>query len=271
MILRVVFLTIIAGIMNLNVCCGIVSAASSQEFFPFLGEVISDNVNIRAGQSVNYEKLSVVNIGDKLVVIERAYSWYKIMLPASATNYISNKYIELIESDFGEIIGNKVNIRSKSNISSSVIGQLVKGDKVFILGEEKGFYKIYPHKKSFGWISDKFIKFKSNDISKYKRTLSDEKEREYILKKQEEERIAEELKSIVTIRGIVKVQEDVELDGLIFMLMVDDSSVYYIKGFNEVLGGFVNKKIKVEGKVDQNSTTIVSFPIINALKFQIEL
>lgn len=271
MILRVVFLTIIAGIMNLNVCCSFVSAATAQEFFPFLGEVTSDNVNIRAGQSVNYEKLNELNTGDNLVVLERVYSWYKIMLPESSPNYISSKYVELIEPDFGEIVGNKVNIRSNNNISSSIIGQLVKGDKVFILGEEDGFYKIYPHKKSFGWISDEFIKFKSNDISKYARNLSDEKEREYVLQKQEEERIAEELKSIVTIIGTVKVQKDVELNGLIFMLVVDDNSAYYIKGFNEVIGDFVNKKVKVEGKIDKNSTAIVSYPIFNAIKFQLEL
>ncbi|MBU0467652.1 MAG: SH3 domain-containing protein [Candidatus Omnitrophica bacterium] len=257
--------------MNLNVCCTFVSAASVQEFFPFLGEVTSEKVNIRAGQSVNFENLCFVNNGDKLVVLERDYSWYKVMLPEKADNFISSKYVELIESDFGEIVGDHVNIRSKSNTSSSIVGQLVRGDKVVILSEEEGFYKIYPHKNSFGWIADEYIKFTSKDISKYKRTLSDEKERELLLKRQEEERIAEELKSIVTIAGVIQVQEDIELDGLIFKIVADDSSVYYIKGFNDVLGGFVNKKVKVEGKVDQNSRQIVSFPIVNALKFQLEL
>ena len=271
MILRFAFLSILFCMMNLNVCCVFVSAASVQEFFPFLGEVISEKVNIRAGQSVNFEMLCFVNNGDKLVVIERDYSWYKVMLPESADNFISTKYVELIEPDFGEIIGDQVNIRSKSDTASSIIGQLVRGDKVMILSEEEGFYKIYPHKKSYGWIADKYIKFKSRDISSYKRNLSDEKERELLLKKQEEERIAEELKSIVTIVGTVKTQENVELDSLVFMLIADDSSVYYIKGFNEVLGDFVNKKVRVQGKVDKNAEAIVSHPIVNALKFQLEL
>ena len=113
MILRVVFLFTICCLLSFNFGLEPGSAVfAAQEFFPFLGEITANKVNVRAGQSVNFEKLCSLEAGDQVIVIEKNFSWYKIRLPECAESYVSAKYIQLLDGHFGEISGDRVNIRS---------------------------------------------------------------------------------------------------------------------------------------------------------------
>jgi len=51
--------------------------AAAQEM-PFVGVVVGDNVNIRAGASVNYYAVGQLNKGDLVRVHENLYGWYVI-------------------------------------------------------------------------------------------------------------------------------------------------------------------------------------------------
>ncbi|MDP8211874.1 MAG: SH3 domain-containing protein [Candidatus Zapsychrus exili] len=94
MILRRIILSIII----LFLCSGAYGAdaslsASGQNIFPFVAEPTKDSVNVRAGQSVNFEKLCKVSIGEEVFVVGSQYSWYKIKLPNRAISFVSKKYI----------------------------------------------------------------------------------------------------------------------------------------------------------------------------------
>src|SRR3989338_1380173 len=65
---------------------------AAQESFPFLAEAINERVNVRAGQSQNFEKLCQLEKGEEVIVVGKDFSWYKIQLPSRTHVYVSDKY-----------------------------------------------------------------------------------------------------------------------------------------------------------------------------------
>jgi len=92
-------------------------AYGQQELFPFVAEVTSKTVNIRAGQSKNFETLDKLKKGDLVIVLEHEFSWYKVKLHKTAKSYISNQFIQEVGEDKGIVIGNRVNIRGGASAS----------------------------------------------------------------------------------------------------------------------------------------------------------
>jgi uncharacterized protein YgiM (DUF1202 family) len=127
------------------------------EEFPFLGEVTAQNVNVRAGADISFERIHKLNKGRKIVVVGKQYDWYKIRLPRRAICYISSDYVARDDSDLGTVIGNNVNLRAKANQNSTILGQLDKGEKVKILERIKDWYKIQVPKNCFGWMHARFV------------------------------------------------------------------------------------------------------------------
>src|SRR3990167_4428788 len=140
---------------------------AAQESFPFLAEAINERVNVRAGQSQNFEKLCQLDKGEEVVVVGKDFSWYKVQLPPSTYVYISDKYVRLVGSMEGEIIGDRVNVRSSAKVESTIVGQVEKGSRVRVLEKIPGWYKIAPPAQVFGWVADGLVKFKSRDITAY--------------------------------------------------------------------------------------------------------
>ena len=75
-----------------------VLAFAAQESFPFLAQAINERVNVRAGQSQNFEKLYQLEKGEEVVVVGKDFSWYKVQLPPGTYVYISDKYVRLVSS-----------------------------------------------------------------------------------------------------------------------------------------------------------------------------
>src|ERR1044071_6373446 len=73
------------------------SVYAAQPSFPFVAEVNSDQVNVRAGQSSNFEKVYQLAKNDQVVVVNQSYSWYKIRLPKLAKSFIADKYVKLLD------------------------------------------------------------------------------------------------------------------------------------------------------------------------------
>jgi len=151
------------GLCIVVLCAGQVYA--NQESFPFVAESAGDRVNVRAGQSANFERLCQLNIGEEVVVVGKEYSWYKIQLPPSANSYISKGYVQFLGQNAGGITANNVNIRAGAGIHFTTLGQLMKGEQIYIQEEFDKWYRIEPVSDSYGWVSEKFLTFKSKDIS----------------------------------------------------------------------------------------------------------
>lgn len=158
--LRTLFLLI-------SICWASTSAFAQQTVYPFLAKTKSDNVNIRSGQSVNFEILARLEKDQELIVLDKLYSWYKVMLPVDAKSYISAEFFAPLGENQGVIVGNRVNVRADAGPRYTVLGQLNKDDFVVVRGQEGEWIQIQPLDTSVGWVSDKYIEFKSEDISYY--------------------------------------------------------------------------------------------------------
>jgi len=92
-------------------------AFAQQEFFPFLAEVTGDRVNVRSGQSANFERLCQIDKGEEIVVEGKEFSWYKVRLPSSAKSFVSKKYVQFLGQNAGGVIADRVNIRAGADPS----------------------------------------------------------------------------------------------------------------------------------------------------------
>jgi len=142
-------------------------AFAQQEFFPFLAEVTGDRVNVRSGQSANFERLCQIDKGEEIVVEGKEFSWYKVRLPSSAKSFVSKKYVQFLGQNAGGVIADRVNIRAGAGTHYTILGQLNRGEQIFIQEELDGWYRIRPVTKSYGWVMDRFLTFKSRDIIVY--------------------------------------------------------------------------------------------------------
>jgi SH3-like domain-containing protein len=140
---------------------------AQQEFFPFLAEVTGDQVNVRSGQSANFERLCQLKKGDEVVVLEKGYSWYKIQMPPTAKSFVSKKYVQYLGPNAGGVTAERVNIRAGAGIHYTVLGQLAKGEQIYIEEELDEWYRIAPVAESYGWVTEKFLSFKSSNVDEY--------------------------------------------------------------------------------------------------------
>ena len=132
--------------------------------FPFTGRVSADHVNIRAGQSNNFESLGVAHKGDELVVVGKQYSWYKVRLPEGASLFVKMDYVKLLAVDVAQVTADRVNIRARANTTAAIVGQLVRGDQFFIKENKNDWLWIRPLAKANGWIREDFLEFKSSQV-----------------------------------------------------------------------------------------------------------
>jgi len=148
--------------------------------FPYVAKAIGGDVNVRAGQSVNFERLCQLDEGEEVLVIDKQFSWCKIQLPAKAKSYVHKQYIQSLSADTGGVMAEQVNIRAGPGIHFTVLGQLNKGEIVYLLEDVEDWYRISPAHGSYGWIVEDFLAFKSSDVSAYRAMLGGQPKMEKI-------------------------------------------------------------------------------------------
>ncbi len=133
---------------------------SDENEFPKVGFIKNDKSNVRAGDNINFERLCQLEKGDPVKIIGKRYSWFKINLPNAAHLYIKNDYVDLgLEKKVGVVNVRRVNLRAGPGTKFSSLGQVSKPDKMNVLSEEDGWYKIIPPEGVVGWIHDSQISF----------------------------------------------------------------------------------------------------------------
>ena len=126
----------------------------AEEKFPRAGYVKDSGAIVRAGDNANFENLCALSKSDSVKIIERRYSWFKILLPRKAALYVSKDYVTLTsdEKGIGIINAGNVNLRAGAGTRYAIVGQISKPEKVSILSEEPGWYKIEPPYGTVGWV-----------------------------------------------------------------------------------------------------------------------
>ncbi|TFG50468.1 MAG: hypothetical protein E4H40_01355 [Candidatus Brocadiia bacterium] len=135
--------------------------------FPYIAEIVGDDVYVRSGPGTNYYFCSKMNNGDKVTVVSSKFSWSCILPPEGSFSLISKNFVSLDTNDpnTGTVIGDNVRVWAGSKHrklmqSGQLQVKLDKGSKIKLLGksEEEEYYKIVPPAGSYLYVSTRFTK-----------------------------------------------------------------------------------------------------------------
>lgn len=244
--------------------------ADSAIVFPFMGEAQTNNINVRSGQSVNYDKIGQLYKGQKVAIFAEDKGWYKILLPRNTDNFISAQYVRLISEEEGEVTGDRVNIRSGAGTDFPVLTQLERGTMIHIIETVNGWYRFQSLSDVYGWVSKEFIVFKSNDISEVQQGVIFTRSRDAAPEAEQKELQKKvESKKVVKLTGVVQRQELSEFKNLRFKLVKDDSPVCFLDGPETLIDDFLRYNVEVEGVVYEEESSKYPFPVVHLQKIQL--
>ena len=250
--------------------------AFAEDHFPFLAEVSAPNVNIRAGQDFNFEKLGRLTKGSAVIVVGKSYSWYKIKLPSGAQSYVSQDFVEVGDLSSGEglIKADRVNIRAGAGQNFTAMGQLKKGSPVKILEKISGWYRIEPIEGTYGWISQQYLTFKSNQVPSVTPASIEpvaKSSSSIALASQTEMKIIKSLEPASTRKNTGPLSVTGRLENLDeggfakdirHKLILDDHTTFYLKGYKNVIDSFSSYRVQVEGQLQDDPRHPSPYPVI---------
>ena len=128
----------------------------------------TDSLNVRSGSSTSYSVIGTLKRNAKVEIVKvEANGWYKIK-HGSSYGYISNAYVTNVTnvsngndntqtSKTGYVYNaGTLNVRNGAGTSYTKIGSLSDGNKVEIVGESNGWYKI-KYNNGYGYVSKSYI------------------------------------------------------------------------------------------------------------------
>ncbi|MDM0497336.1 SH3 domain-containing protein [Clostridium perfringens] len=133
---------------------------------------VNSALNMRSGPGSNYGVIGTLRNNDKVEIIKEVDGWYEIRFNGKV-GYVSKSYITIVNEGAnnetesvikeGTVYGvsTNLNVRTGPGTSYQVVGYLLSGDKVKILGEENGWYKVQFNASTGtknGYVSKDYIK-----------------------------------------------------------------------------------------------------------------
>lgn len=249
--MRKTYISLICFLIIFTVIC----FAQGEERYPRIGFIKSDYTNIRAGDNLNFEVLCQVSRGNRVKVLEKRYKWFKVLLPKNACAFIKKEYVSS-DDGIGIVNAHNVNVRAKPGTNFTIIGQLNKEDRIKIIEELEGWYRIQP-KNFTGWIHSDLITFTPIEKIEAKSAAQEKKKGEAT--KEEIERVgaaapaekAEEFKpkELFMARGVLQGAGRVINRPGTHKLILGPKNFYYLKSNKVDLNSFINSNVEVKGKV----------------------
>ena len=148
------------------IACGAGFAAETQQKeFPYVAQVIGENVNTRAGAGVNHYRCGRLSEPATVVVVAEQFGFAKIRPPKDSFSWIAIQYVDKTDETGGIVNGDSVRVWAGSPYVSAVHSsssqlELNKGDKVTFAGKPEGdYYKILPPEGAFLWINAAYLKY----------------------------------------------------------------------------------------------------------------
>ena len=159
-----------------------------------VGLISANQLNVRTSPNENGQVIGTLHKNDKVNVLDKSIDgWYKIDFNGRRA-YVSSKYVNLISYKNNEVktevkkepiegtgkvnINTALNVRQASTTNSRIIGSLKGGEKVNIISESNGFYKI-EFNNSYGYVYSKYIS-KDGDSEKVQVVKQEEVKKEKV-------------------------------------------------------------------------------------------
>jgi N-acetylmuramoyl-L-alanine amidase len=132
-------------------------------------ESTADGLRIRKGPGTSFQVIGSVNKGDVLQYKEKSESWVRISFK-QVEGWVHSDYLKGIPAEDsgtstvqkkGTVTASSLNVRGTPSLSSSVIGNVAKGEVVTISGENSDWYEIQL-KNNKGWVHKDYIKINTD-------------------------------------------------------------------------------------------------------------
>ncbi len=124
--------------------------------------VTASKLNVRSGAGTNYASIGSVTKGQKLSVVSKSGSWYKINYNGRM-GYVSSDYVQAsgattppAESTTYTVTASKLNVRSGAGTSYASIGSVTKGQKLSVVSKSGDWYKIN-YNGRMGYVSSDYV------------------------------------------------------------------------------------------------------------------
>ena len=128
-----------------------------------------NNLNVRAGNNLNYEIITRLSRGDKVAILGGQYGWYKILLPENCLGWIYANYVYIPQREKkltsekeipGIVTGDMVRVRVKPRLNSTVLLQMDRGYEVIVVEKKENWFRIKLPQGCTGWVNSDFIEKK---------------------------------------------------------------------------------------------------------------
>ncbi len=131
--------------LTLSLLAGLAPRAEAAELKTAVGTVTAGSLRLREGPSTSSAILATASRNDKVLVIERSGDWYKVVFNLK-TGWMHKDYLELDEVKNIKIgyarFDYATNVRKGPGTDFAVAAKAPKGETCFIIGFNKGWYKV---------------------------------------------------------------------------------------------------------------------------------
>ncbi len=111
-----------------------------------IGFVNTDGLKLRANPTTASKIVDVADKDDCVVVVSKTGRWYKVIYNLQEgymyADYLNVLRTENAELGYGKVTGNFVNLRKGPSTYNRIVDQAAKGDLVYIIGLNSGWYKV---------------------------------------------------------------------------------------------------------------------------------
>lgn len=123
-----------------------VQASASGTVMYGIGFTTGSDLRLRAKPSTSSSILDVSPKGQVVVVVSKVGDWYKVIYNLQE-GYMHSDYVSVLtrenaELGYGKVNGTYVNLRTGPSTGYQSVGMADKGDKVYIIGLNTGWYKV---------------------------------------------------------------------------------------------------------------------------------
>ena len=139
---------IVSLLLALVLCAGslTVTAHAAGDVMYGIGFVTASALRLRSEPNTNCDTITTAPKNECIVVISKSGDWYKVNYNLQVgymhKDYLSVLTAENAELGYGKVTGDRVNMRSGPSTSHAIVDVSAKGDKAYIIGLNKGWYKV---------------------------------------------------------------------------------------------------------------------------------
>ncbi len=217
-------------------------------------QVAVEYLYLRAGPNKNFEILKRLKRGDILKSVGSKYGWTQVILPSDVGVYVHR---ELVSIDGGQaiVVKNRVNLRAKPSLNSTVLGQVNKGEILKVVKIESQWVKVQPPPDLTGWVKSEYLKeYKFKPVveipEEEKPSVSEKGKTE---KEEEQQAISNEPEiNYQFFRGVIADVGRIWRRKSKYKLITTEG-IYYLKGPNQLILSHLGEEVTIEGeKADED-------------------